>query len=49
MPASAPFAVSEEQRALRSAVADLMARHSSEAQVRAQMATDTGFDPIGVA
>jgi acyl-CoA dehydrogenase len=46
MPADAPFAVSEEQRALRSAVADLMARHSSEAQVRTQMATDTGFDPI---
>jgi acyl-CoA dehydrogenase len=39
------FAVSEEQRALRGAVADLMARHSGEAQVRAQMATDTGFDP----
>jgi alkylation response protein AidB-like acyl-CoA dehydrogenase len=45
MSASAPFAVSEEQRALRSAVADLMTRHSSEAQVRAQMATDTGLDP----
>jgi alkylation response protein AidB-like acyl-CoA dehydrogenase len=40
-----PFAVSEEQRALRGAVADLMARHSGEAQVRAQMATDKGFDP----
>ena len=39
------FAVSEEQRALRGAVADLMTRHSGEAQVRAQMATDTGFDP----
>jgi alkylation response protein AidB-like acyl-CoA dehydrogenase len=46
MPAGAPFAVSEEQRALRGAVADLMARHSGEAQVRTQMATDTGFDPI---
>ena len=45
MSASAPFAVSEEQRALRSAVADLMTRHSSQAQVRAQMATDTGLDP----
>lgn len=40
-----PFSVSDEQRALRSAVADLMARHSSEAQVRTQMATDTGLDP----
>ena len=45
MSASAPFAVSQEQRALRSAVAELMTRHSSEAQVRAQMATDTGLDP----
>jgi alkylation response protein AidB-like acyl-CoA dehydrogenase len=45
MPTSAPFAVSEEQRALRSAVADLMARHSSEAQVRTLMATETGLDP----
>jgi alkylation response protein AidB-like acyl-CoA dehydrogenase len=44
MPAGAPFAVSEEQRALRGAVADLMTRHSGEAQVRTQMATDTGFD-----
>ncbi len=42
---SVPFAVSEEQRALRSAVADLMARHSTEAQVRALMATETGLDP----
>ncbi len=39
------FAVSDEQRALRGAVADLMTRHSSEAQVRAQMATETGLDP----
>ncbi|WIM87019.1 acyl-CoA dehydrogenase family protein [Candidatus Mycobacterium wuenschmannii] len=39
-----PFAVSDEQRALRSAVADLMTRHSGEAQVRTLMATDTGFD-----
>jgi alkylation response protein AidB-like acyl-CoA dehydrogenase len=45
MHTSAPFLVSEEQRALRSAVADLMARHSSEAQMRALMATDTGLDP----
>jgi len=42
---SAPFSVSDEQRALRSAVADLMARRSAEAQVRALTATDTGFDP----
>jgi acyl-CoA dehydrogenase len=46
MSAGAPFAVSEEQRALRSAVADLMTRHSGEARVRTQMATDKGFDPI---
>jgi alkylation response protein AidB-like acyl-CoA dehydrogenase len=45
MRTSAPFAVSDEQRALRNAVADLMARHSGEAQVRALMASDTGFDP----
>jgi alkylation response protein AidB-like acyl-CoA dehydrogenase len=45
MPTSAPFSVSEEQRALRSAVAELMARHSSEAQVRTLMATDTGLEP----
>src|SRR6201993_4056010 len=45
MGSSAPFSVSDEQRALRNAVADLMARHSGEAQVRALMATDTGFDP----
>ena len=45
MPTGAPFSVSDEQRALRSAVADLTARHSSEAQVRTLMATDTGFDP----
>src|SRR3984957_20327011 len=47
MRSSAPFSVSDEQRALRNAVADLMARHSGEAQVRALMATDTGFDPAG--
>ncbi len=41
----APFSVSEEQKALRSAVADLMTRHAGEAQVRTLMATDTGFDP----
>jgi alkylation response protein AidB-like acyl-CoA dehydrogenase len=45
MPTGAPFAISEEQRALRGAVADLMARHSSEAQVRTLMVTDTGLDP----
>jgi alkylation response protein AidB-like acyl-CoA dehydrogenase len=45
MLSSAPFLVSDEQLALRSAVADVLARHSSEAQVRALMATDTGFDP----
>ena len=45
MRTSAPFAVSDEQRALRSAVADLMTRHSSEAQVRMLMASDTGLDP----
>jgi alkylation response protein AidB-like acyl-CoA dehydrogenase len=46
MSTGAPFFVSDEQRALRSAVADLMTRHSSEAEVRAQIATDTGFDPV---
>jgi alkylation response protein AidB-like acyl-CoA dehydrogenase len=45
MPTTAPFSVSAEQWALRSAVADLMARHSSEAQVRTLMASDTGLDP----
>src|ERR1700759_4143296 len=45
MGSSAPFSGSDERRALRNAVADLMARHSGEAQVRALMATDTGFDP----
>ena len=45
MPTGTPFSVSEEQRALRSAIADLMARHSSEAQVRTLMATDMGLDP----
>lgn len=40
-----PFEVTDEQRALRSAVADLMAKHSPEAAVRALMATNTGFDP----
>ena len=44
MRTSAPFAVSDEQRALRGAVADLMTRHSSEAQVRTLMASDTGLD-----
>ena len=45
MRTGALFALSEEQRALRTAVADLMARHSTEAQVRTLMATDTGVDP----
>jgi alkylation response protein AidB-like acyl-CoA dehydrogenase len=45
MRSGAPFSVTDEQRALRSAVAELMTRHSAEAQVRALMATDTGFDP----
>jgi alkylation response protein AidB-like acyl-CoA dehydrogenase len=45
MRTSAAFSVTDEQRALRSAVVDLMARHSGEAQVRALMATDTGLDP----
>jgi alkylation response protein AidB-like acyl-CoA dehydrogenase len=45
MRSSAPFSRTDEQRALRNAVADLLARHSDEAQVRALMATDTGFDP----
>jgi alkylation response protein AidB-like acyl-CoA dehydrogenase len=45
MLSSAPFLVSDEQLALRDAVADALARHSSEAQVRALMATDTGYDP----
>lgn len=34
----------EEHRALRAAVADLLTMRSTEAQVRALMATDTGFD-----
>jgi alkylation response protein AidB-like acyl-CoA dehydrogenase len=45
MHSSAPFLQSDEQRALRGAVADVLARHSSEAQVRTLMVTDTGFDP----
>lgn len=40
-----PFSVTDEQRALRSTVADLMAKRSPESAVRALMATDTGFDP----
>jgi acyl-CoA dehydrogenase len=39
------FSVTDEQRQLRSGVADLIAKHSTEDQVRALMATDTGFDP----
>ncbi|MEO8814323.1 MAG: acyl-CoA dehydrogenase family protein [Mycobacterium sp.] len=35
----------DEQRALGNAVADLMAKHSTQAQVRALMTTDGGFDP----
>ncbi|HEX7321731.1 MAG TPA: acyl-CoA dehydrogenase family protein [Mycobacterium sp.] len=35
----------EEQAALRTTVADLMATRCTEAQVRTLMATDTGFDP----
>ncbi len=45
MRSSAPFSTSDEQRALRNAVSDVLARHSDEARVRALMATDTGFDP----
>jgi acyl-CoA dehydrogenase len=40
-----PFSVTDEQRQLRSGVADLIAKHSTEDRVRALMATDTGFDP----
>ncbi|HEU4363338.1 MAG TPA: acyl-CoA dehydrogenase family protein [Mycobacterium sp.] len=39
------FSETDEQRALRDAVADLMAKHSSEPRVRELLATDTGFDP----
>lgn len=39
------FAVTDEQRALRSTVAEMMAKRSPEAAVRELMATDTGFDP----
>jgi alkylation response protein AidB-like acyl-CoA dehydrogenase len=45
MRSSAPFSTTDEQRALRRAVADMLARRSDDAQVRALMATDTGFDP----
>ena len=45
MHGGAPFSTTDEQRALRNAVIDVLARHSDEAQVRALMATDTGFDP----
>jgi alkylation response protein AidB-like acyl-CoA dehydrogenase len=45
MRSSAPFSTTDEQRALRTAVADVLARHSNEAQVRTLMATETGFDP----
>lgn len=36
---------SPEHTALRTAVADLMAKHSTEEAVRAAMASGTGFDP----
>lgn len=39
------FSSTDEQQALRKTVADLMAKRSSEPQVRALMATDTAFDP----
>ncbi len=39
------FSLTDEQLALRHAVADLMAKRSTETHVRALMATDTGFDP----
>ncbi|OHV05945.1 acyl-CoA dehydrogenase family protein [Mycobacterium talmoniae] len=39
------FAATDEQRALRRAVADLMAKRCTESDVRALMATDTGVDP----
>ncbi len=42
---SAPFATTDEQRALRRAVADLLVRHSDEAQVRALLAGSAGCDP----
>jgi acyl-CoA dehydrogenase len=42
---SVAFSPTDEQAALRSAVADLMAKYSTEARVRALMATETGFDP----
>jgi alkylation response protein AidB-like acyl-CoA dehydrogenase len=40
------FTNTDEQRALRATVADLMAKRSSEHQVRELMATDTGYDPV---
>jgi alkylation response protein AidB-like acyl-CoA dehydrogenase len=39
------FTSADEQRALQETVAELMAKRSSETQVRELMATDTGFDP----
>jgi len=39
------FAFTEEQEALRDAARGFFADHSSPAQVRAAMATDTGYDP----
>lgn len=38
-------ALTSEQGALRTAVADLMAKRSPEAEVRRLMTTDTGYDP----
>jgi alkylation response protein AidB-like acyl-CoA dehydrogenase len=40
------FTDTDEQHALRAAVADLMAKRSSEHQVRELMATDTGYDTV---
>ena len=39
------FAFTEEQEALRDAARSFLADHSSSAQVRAAMQTDTGYDP----
>ncbi|HET9877249.1 MAG TPA: acyl-CoA dehydrogenase family protein [Mycobacterium sp.] len=39
-----PFSTTDEQRALRRTVADLMAKRCTETHVRALMAADAGFD-----
>jgi acyl-CoA dehydrogenase len=39
------FTYTDEQRALRAAIAELMAKRSTEHQVRELMGTDTGYDP----